>query len=330
MTLYGQICLPMKTLYLTLLAMQVAYTSFANTIKAVANGPWDNTTSWSPARLPQDNDTIVIPTGDTITLDNNVSYNNVAVKIYGALVLTNGKLRLDNSSSVIIGSGGSITGFNSNDQIKIGSTAKYNGRDGTLTGPLIANSSTGTDPSGFVSILPVIFQSFNASPQNADVFLTWTTSQETNNSFYAIERSADGVTWKQIGVIAGAGTSNLVNHYSYTDKNGRATTVYYRLRQEDLDGSVHYSAVRVVTENNAATVANIFASSKQAIAIDCSGEVKNNVTVQLINMSGQIIKSSNYQTTAYRLTLNSTSGNGIYVVHITDGKGWSVARKIAL
>lgn len=320
----------MKSLNITLLAVLLSFSSFANTIKAVTSGYWESTASWNPARLPQDNDTIIIPAGYTITLDVNESYNRAVVEIYGTLSFNNGKLRLDNNSSVIIESGGKITGINSNDQITIGSTLKYSGNDGTLTGPVMANSSTGSDPFGFVAVLPVTFQSFYASWRNADVFLSWTTSQETNNRFYAIERSTDAIAWNQIGTIAGAGTSSLTNHYSYTDKNVPSTTVYYRIRQEDHNGTVHYSAICVAKENSAATVTNIYASSKQTIAIDCSGEVKNNVTVQVINMSGQIIKSCNYQTTSYRLTFNISMSNGIYVVRVTDKKGWSVVRKIVL
>ncbi len=61
--------------------------------------------------------------------------------------------------------------------------------------------------------LPIELLSFNASLQGDVVELTWTTATEINNDFFTIERSQDGNTWEEVGVVSGAGNSTSVRHY---------------------------------------------------------------------------------------------------------------------
>ena len=58
------------------------------------------------------------------------------------------------------------------------------------------------------------------------------------------KKSTDARTWKQVAVVLGSGTSDLVNKYAYTDKNNTEAVVYYRIRQVDMNGSALYSAIR--------------------------------------------------------------------------------------
>jgi hypothetical protein len=321
----------MKHIYITLIAILIGVTSFATSIKAVTNSYWTNTSSWNLNRLPQDNDTIIIPAGYTITIDLNVQLNNVVVLIYGTLQFNNGKLKLDNSSQVIIEWGGKITGINSNDQLTIGGILKFSGTQLSQSGYSFADNTTGTSPSGFVSVsLPVTFQSFYATRQAGNIQLNWSTSAELNNSYFEVERSTDGSSWKRVAEVLGAGTTTTVNKYSYIDKNISDAIVYYRIRQVDINGNSQYSVIRAIHGNGDATNINIYASSKQTITIDFNSNVKENVAIQVVNMNGQIIKRLDYKQASYRLTLNLTGGVGIYAVRISDGTGWSEVKKIAL
>jgi hypothetical protein len=320
----------MKHIYLTLIAFSIAFACSAKTIKTVQNNYWENTGSWNLSRLPQDNDTIVIAAGSTTTLDVNVQLNNVVILVYGTFQFNNGKLRLDNPSQIIVENTGEITGINSNDQITIGSTLKFSGTELNKSGYSFANSSTGTSPNGFVSsVLPVVFQSFYVTRQGGNIQLYWTTSAEFNNKYFEIERSTDGRNWKSITQISGTGTSSAVNQYSYTDRNISDATVYYRIHQFDLNGSSEYSAIRTLHSNTDASVTNIYACGKQAINIDFNSNVKNNVTIQVVTMNGQVIARKNYKQASYRVTINLAATAGIYVVQVSDATGWSEVKKIA-
>jgi len=319
----------MKALFVTLFIMLMATSLMATKKTAVANGNWTTGSTWSPNSAPVDGDSIVIPVGDTVLVSGNIGLNNVKILVFGILDLSNnGKLTLDAPSKVYIESGAKLLGNGASDQLKIGGTIKWKGTDGPVVGPQYAdNTTTGFDP--FVS-LPVTFQSFYVTRNGANIQLSWSTSEEVNNAYYAIEKSSDSRSWNQIAVVTGAGTATTVNNYGYTDKSSTGADVYYRIRQVGADGSNFYSAIRALRNGNN-TVTNIFASLNKTIIIDFNSDVKDNVSIQLINMSGQIIVRKEFNQASYRLIVNAMSaGSGVYAVRVSDSKGWSEVKKIAL
>jgi hypothetical protein len=320
----------MKQIYTTLFALLMATGLMAGSIKASSNNEWDQTSTWNFNRLPQNGDSIFIPVNTTVTLDENIDLDNVVVIIYGILDLENGKLRLNSASRIIIHAGGKITGINSDDQIKIGNEVKFTGTQLVQTGYSFADNSTGN---GFVAAatLPVNFQSFYVTRQGSNVQLSWSTSEEVNNNYYAVEKSTDARTWKQVAIVMGAGTSALVNKYAYSDKNNTEAVVYYRIRQVDMNGGAFYSAVRFLHNNETSQVTNIFATSNKTITIDFNSDVKDNVSIQLVNMSGQVVVRKDFNQASYRLIVDAMSaGSGVYAVQVSDSKGWSEVKKIAL
>ncbi len=92
--------------------------------------------------------------------------------------------------------------------------------------------------------LPVELSSFTSSVDKINVTLNWTTSSESNNSGFDIERSdVKGQTsdeWIGIGFIEGNGTSNSLHNYSFSDKNLNSGKYKYRLKQIDFNGNFTY------------------------------------------------------------------------------------------
>jgi endonuclease I len=133
---------------------------------------------------------------------------------------------------------------------------EYNGWYSTsnyqTTGILTSNSTT----------LPVELLSFTAKAQSSDaVLLSWTTASELNNESFIIERSLDAKNWEPITKVKGAGTTSKRNNYQYLDPifknstislslaNPSPSTLCYRLKQTDVDGTATYSKMAVVTFN---------------------------------------------------------------------------------
>jgi uncharacterized repeat protein (TIGR03803 family) len=96
-------------------------------------------------------------------------------------------------------------------------------------------------------VLPVTLLSFEARKRNQTTLLTWKTAQEINSDRFEIQRSADGIRYSVIGVVAASGNSNATVNYTFTDNNPLRGVNYYRLNQIDADGSFSYS--RIVTAN---------------------------------------------------------------------------------
>jgi len=98
-----------------------------------------------------------------------------------------------------------------------------------------------------VDALPITLIAFDAqtTPDNK-VNITWATAQEVNNSFYTIERSKNGTSFETVGFKEGAGNSNAIIDYTFTDQKPLGGISYYRLKQTDFNGQFEYSDVSKV------------------------------------------------------------------------------------
>lgn len=92
--------------------------------------------------------------------------------------------------------------------------------------------------------LPIELVSFEGRNNGIYNTLNWACATETNNDFFTLERSIDGVNWILVSTIDGAGTSSVGTFYSYNDFSyTRETYNYYRLKQTDFNGDYEYSDI---------------------------------------------------------------------------------------
>ena len=113
------------------------------------------------------------------------------------------------------------------------------------------------------STLPVSLLSFTGEAQNEkDVLLNWETQNEKNCSHFIIERAADNFDFSEIGLIKSQGNSNKNQLYNYVDKDvftATAQTIFYRLKQVDLNGKFEYSQI--------VSVSNLYNSKDKAFSL---------------------------------------------------------------
>ncbi len=91
--------------------------------------------------------------------------------------------------------------------------------------------------------LPIELLYFDAKPEGRTVLITWGTATEYNNDYMAVERSANGRNWQEIGRVSGAGTTTTPQHYRLVDEKPLQGINYYRLKQVDFDGNFEYHKV---------------------------------------------------------------------------------------
>ncbi len=97
--------------------------------------------------------------------------------------------------------------------------------------------------------VPVELTSFTAVQQGANITLEWVTATETNNMQFEIFRRSLNEEkvdeWLLIGYRNGIGTTTEPQHYCFVDDiNGiNASTLEYRLKQINFDGSYSFSDV---------------------------------------------------------------------------------------
>ncbi|MCS7074485.1 MAG: T9SS type A sorting domain-containing protein, partial [Bacteroidia bacterium] len=94
--------------------------------------------------------------------------------------------------------------------------------------------------------LPVELSRFEVIPQENEVQIEWATASEQNCDYFAIERSRDEVNFHTLTSVSGNGTTSEPHFYQATDKRPFPGRSWYRLRQVDLDGTIHYSETKEV------------------------------------------------------------------------------------
>lgn len=96
----------------------------------------------------------------------------------------------------------------------------------------------GSKLGGATNPLPIELINFEGICAEDGIQLNWSTASEKNNAYFKIERSEDGMLWKQIAVMKGAGNSQSLKKYSVRDNTLSGAEIhYYRLIQTDIFGS---------------------------------------------------------------------------------------------
>lgn len=109
---------------------------------------------------------------------------------------------------------------------------------------------TSTEVNLTSNILPVEFARFKVQAQRSSILLDWQTASEANSKNFIVEHSIDGQTFVAVGEVPAAGNSDVLVDYNFIHEDPNIGTNYYRLRQQDLDGSFEYSVLRVLNYYN--------------------------------------------------------------------------------
>jgi len=302
------------------------------------NGKWRSHNTWDLDRKPKDGDTVIIPAGITVIVDNNINLGNatIYVKVNGTLELDGGRLRFDANSKIVVINGASIVAHGRNiERIRIGNVVKYKGPDGMITGPAYADSSTGEAPNGFrttgMGTLPVKFLGFNVAVNNKNIQIEWSTAQEENSAYFDILRSENGTNWITIKTISAAGNTTAIQTYSYTDQNISSQVVYYKIKQVDLDGKSIETAVRIAKMQEKATQVKISSGTNSNIYMHFSKQLTGNLSVKLVSLNGQeVYQSSLSNPFGQQIVPVKNTLHGLFVVVLTDGQGFHQSGKVLL
>jgi hypothetical protein len=329
----------MKNCYLTAIILCVAICSFAAPVitATINNGNWTTNSTWNLNRLPQNGDTVIIPLGKTVLINNNVNTSSdiLYIKVYGTLKLVGGggKLTINGSSNIYVYTNGLITSDSSpSEVIKIGSTSVYSGSGAPIIGPQYANSTTGSGffPFGPVT-LPVKFIGFSVAQKNNDVLIQWSATEEVDAYMYQLERSYDGNNWNTIAYVTPAGVTSTIVEYSYTDRNALDAKVYYRIKQVDLGGEFTYTSIKVISKQDISAADVNIASAQDKVILQFAKEIKGNVAVRFVSLGGQVMKEQTLNAPVGQVILNSSATlHGNYIISVSNGQGLNIARQIIL
>ena len=173
------------------------------------------------------------------------------------------------------------------------------------------------------NVLPVELISFKGKPVDGAVHLNWLTASEINNEKFLVERSRDGKQFRQIGKIAGSGTSYQQNNYRFIDDQPLAGLNYYRFKQIDYDGTFAYSSVISIEMDAVGDNFEIFPNPvKDALRLNPTiPEHKfpeGNMKVKLYSIEGDLMKKSEKPFGDLTLDVRNISP-GIYLLNVQYG-----------
>lgn len=148
-------------------------------------------------------------------------------------------------------------------------------------------------------VVPIKLISLTADCFESNTRINWTTASESNNDYFTLERSFDGLQFEPVTTIDGAGNYNGVKNYFYNDYNYPNTT-YYRLKQTDFDGT---------------------STTSDVISVTCGTEQEFHFTISDFSNEGYIETTHDaVPGTPYQLQMLDAQGNIVFITkYVAEG-----------
>jgi hypothetical protein len=194
--------------------------------------------------------------------------------------------------------------------------------------------------SGFIiqtslSVLPVKLISFSAQPVGNDIQVKWQSAEETNNDYYELERSVDGVAYTAVTRINGNNGTGRKD-YEWMDASATALPtlkIRYRLKMVSLSGKEEYSNTVTVHLDKQGTLITGMQPNpvRDKLNIGLNMPASGKISIMLSDMNGKIIRRELAQApkgfSTYIIKEMQQLSSGIYFVS-AEFEGQTVTFKV--
>lgn len=173
------------------------------------------------------------------------------------------------------------------------------------------------------TVLPIAGVDFKARRLGNNVIVGWSTQSEQNSDHFDVERSYDGITFTRIGEVQAAGYSTYVQNYQFTDANAARSMIFYRLKMVDRDAGYKFSIISVVAKSDGVKQDFLLYPNPAVsnVSIVLNNPAVEDMQLQVINQSGQVVKTARLNKGTQLMTLNvSELPKGIYTIAVRNGE----------
>jgi hypothetical protein len=250
-----------------------------------------------------------------VKLLNQAQSKNIFWLINGAATINNysvirGTVICNNAAS-ILNIGATVDGaiFTTNGDITTTTGAI---RNLNITSTNLPNISCNCE---IISTLPVELLSFTGECYTQSIILKWSTATETNNDYFSIEQSIDGINWRIVTKVDGAGNSSSLKNYSVIDLGPYNDISYYRLKQTDLNGAFSYSAIIAIEKcgEDISELAIYPNPENQTLNLFYGGDKNKIISISIYNKLGEMVHYSEFYQSKI---VFENKLNGIYFLHL--------------
>lgn len=179
-----------------------------------------------------------------------------------------------------------------------------------------------------VSPLPIVLKDFKATCTSDGVKLDWVTASEINNDYFTLEKSTDGIQWRSMGEVKGAGSSNSTLAYTLTDSEPNTGTRYYRLTQTDYDGHFErFDPISVSCGQGTYGIQVYPNPAVEYVQLSLYSDTQSETSVGVYDMNGKNLLTRRLQLVAgdntFRVDLAGFAA-GVYVVRLDTGESQKI------
>jgi hypothetical protein len=185
--------------------------------------------------------------------------------------------------------------------------------------------------------LPLVMTAFKAILEDNKVSITWTTGMEKRISHFIIERSTNGVDFKQTALIFAVANPSATQNYSFVDVidvhgNGM---LYYRIKLVDVNGKYQNSTVKLIRLGDVANVTQVITYPNPVVnelRVTIPSRWQNQrVKYEVYGIGGRLVKQLINESANQTEILNlQDCGPGMYVIRtstLSEAQSQSVVKK---
>ncbi len=167
--------------------------------------------------------------------------------------------------------------------------------------------------------LPSICHSFIGKNENQKNLLYWTVSNQINTLQFIVEKSNDGVHFKNIYTISATANREDMVTYSFIDNHINEEINYYRIKQVDVDGKWMFLCNTIkITQKNMLNEFSFYPNSANShIYLQLTSDLINS-TVNIFNVHGQLVFKQKTSSLNQKLNISHLN-NGTYYIQVMKG-----------
>lgn len=185
-----------------------------------------------------------------------------------------------------------------------------------------------------LSPLPIELVSFKATCAGNAINLEWCTASESNNDFFTIEQSANGIDFIDVSKVYGNGTTDIKHCYHITVNALSSDINYFRLKQTDKNKRSKTSDIISLASCDKANGNIVIASNgTHQIGVIVNSLNDQHLQLKVYNTLGQLIDERSIETlkgsNAIPVNLDHLA-NALYYVSVYNSNEKLITKKIVI